>query len=88
MRPPRGDPFTRQSLNVGGSMYNGLINERKPMSKMNDLALITMGCYQETLSDGTTYWVSPQCAECGEVEHADTLIELGVAMDEHACSYC
>jgi hypothetical protein len=58
------------------------------MSKMNNLALITEGAYPETDSNGNIYWVSPQCAECGEVEHADSLIELGQAMVEHICSYC
>jgi hypothetical protein len=58
------------------------------MSKMSNLAIIAEDGYQETLADGTTYWVSPQCAECGEVEHADTVLELAIAMDEHSCSYC
>ena len=44
-------------------------------------------CYQETLSDGTTYWVSPQCAECGDVEHADTLEQLTSNISDHTCSY-
>lgn len=42
-------------------------------------------CYQETLSNGTTYWVSPQCADCGEVVHADTLEQLATEIADHYC---
>jgi len=41
--------------------------------------------YQAKDTDGGVYWVSPQCAECGEVEHADTLDVLLEVMAEHYC---
>lgn len=58
------------------------------MSKMSNLAVVVAYAYEETLADGTTYWVSPQCVECGEVEHADNLLDLAISMEEHSCSYC
>lgn len=57
------------------------------MSKMSELSDLIKGAYLEDTID-TQYWVSPQCVDCGEVEHADTLPELAMAIKEHICNYC
>jgi hypothetical protein len=33
-------------------------------------------------------WVSPQCAECGNVEEAETLEQLTTYLIEHQCDWC